>query len=128
MLGIELVKDRTSKEPAPEATLQVCEETRRHGLVASRSGPYRYVIRMCPPLCLSMADLDTWSTASRAASGRRHPHHPISAFDGSLNLNGPRAPAPNDHPSECHRRAIAPFWETVSEQVACATAAFSEMP
>ncbi|TPI63854.1 aspartate aminotransferase family protein [Mesorhizobium sp. B3-1-3] len=58
MLAIELVKDRATKEPAPEATLQVFEETRRQGLVASRSGPYRNVIRMCPPLCLSMADLD----------------------------------------------------------------------
>ncbi|MBN9549871.1 MAG: aspartate aminotransferase family protein [Alphaproteobacteria bacterium] len=58
MLAIELVKDHATKEPAPEATLQVFEETRRQGLVASRSGPYRNVIRMCPPLCLSMADLD----------------------------------------------------------------------
>ncbi|TPI40152.1 aspartate aminotransferase family protein [Mesorhizobium sp. B3-1-6] len=58
MLAIELVKDRATKEPAPEATLQVFEETRRQGLIASRSGPYRNVIRMCPPLCLSMADLD----------------------------------------------------------------------
>ncbi len=58
MLAIELVKDRSTKEPAPEAALQVFEETRRHGLVASRSGPHRNVIRMCPPLCLSMSDLD----------------------------------------------------------------------
>jgi alanine-glyoxylate transaminase/(R)-3-amino-2-methylpropionate-pyruvate transaminase len=58
MLAIELVKDRATKEPAPEATLAIFEETRRNGLVASRSGPYRNVIRMCPPLCLSMADVD----------------------------------------------------------------------
>ncbi|TPK80128.1 aspartate aminotransferase family protein [Mesorhizobium sp. B2-4-13] len=58
MLAIELVKDRATKEPAPEATMKVFEETRRYGLVASRSGPYRNVIRMCPPLCLAMADLD----------------------------------------------------------------------
>ncbi|TPK66821.1 aspartate aminotransferase family protein [Mesorhizobium sp. B2-4-15] len=58
MLAIELVKDQTTKEPAPEATLAIFEESRRNGLVASRSGPYRSVIRMCPPLCLSMADVD----------------------------------------------------------------------
>jgi len=58
MLAIELVKDRTTKEPAPETTLAVFEETRRNGLVASRSGPHRNVIRMCPPLCLSMSDID----------------------------------------------------------------------
>jgi len=57
MLAIELVKDQETKEPAPEATLAVFEETRRNGLVASRSGPYRNVIRMCPPLCLSMTDV-----------------------------------------------------------------------
>jgi alanine-glyoxylate transaminase/(R)-3-amino-2-methylpropionate-pyruvate transaminase len=58
MLAIELVKDRATKEPAPEATAALFEETRRNGLVASRSGPHRNVIRMCPPLCLSMADVD----------------------------------------------------------------------
>jgi alanine-glyoxylate transaminase/(R)-3-amino-2-methylpropionate-pyruvate transaminase len=58
MLAIELVRERTTKEPAPEETLAVFEETRRNGLVASRSGPYRNVIRMCPPLCLAMSDVD----------------------------------------------------------------------
>jgi alanine-glyoxylate transaminase/(R)-3-amino-2-methylpropionate-pyruvate transaminase len=58
MLAIELVKDRATKEPAPEAAMAIFEETRRNGLVASRSGPHRNVIRMCPPLCLSMSDVD----------------------------------------------------------------------
>jgi alanine-glyoxylate transaminase/(R)-3-amino-2-methylpropionate-pyruvate transaminase len=58
MLAVELVKDRATKEPDPETTARVFEETRRHGLIASKSGPYRSVIRMCPPLCLSMSDLE----------------------------------------------------------------------
>jgi alanine-glyoxylate transaminase/(R)-3-amino-2-methylpropionate-pyruvate transaminase len=58
MLAVELVKDRTTKEPAPEAALAVFEAMRYKGLVASRSGPYRNVIRMCPPLCLSLADAE----------------------------------------------------------------------
>jgi alanine-glyoxylate transaminase/(R)-3-amino-2-methylpropionate-pyruvate transaminase len=58
MLAIELVSDRRTKEPAPDIALAVFEETRRNGLVASRSGPHRNVIRMCPPLCLAMADVD----------------------------------------------------------------------
>ncbi len=58
MLAIELVKDRQTKEPAPDEALAVFEASRRNGLVASRSGPYRNVIRMCPPLCLSMKDVD----------------------------------------------------------------------
>ena len=58
MLAIELVKDRNSKEPDPETTLRVFEETRRQGLIASKSGPHRSVIRLCPPLCLAMEDVD----------------------------------------------------------------------
>ncbi len=58
MLAVELVKDRATKEPAPEETLAVFEALRRNGLIASRSGPYRNVIRMCPPLCLSLADAE----------------------------------------------------------------------
>lgn len=58
MLAIELVKDRDTKEPAAETTAAIFEQTRHNGLVASRSGPYRNVIRMCPPLCLSMSDVD----------------------------------------------------------------------
>jgi len=58
MLAIELVKDRRSKEPDPESTARVFERTREHGLIASKSGPYRSVIRMCPPLCLSMDDVE----------------------------------------------------------------------
>ncbi len=58
MLAIELVKDRRTKEPDPETTAAVFEETRKHGLIASKSGPHRSVIRMCPPLCLSMDDVD----------------------------------------------------------------------
>ena len=58
MLAVELVKDRATKEPAPEETLAVFEALRLNGLIASRSGPYRNVIRMCPPLCLSLADAE----------------------------------------------------------------------
>jgi len=58
MMAIELVKDRRTKEPDPETTAAVFEESRKHGLIASKSGPHRSVIRMCPPLCLSMDDVD----------------------------------------------------------------------
>ncbi|MEM7424846.1 MAG: aspartate aminotransferase family protein [Pseudomonadota bacterium] len=58
MLAIEMVKDRRTKEPDPETTAAVFEETRKAGLIASKSGPHRSVIRMCPPLCLSMEDVD----------------------------------------------------------------------
>ena len=58
MQAIELVKDRESKEPAPDETAFVFEQTRKHGLVLSKSGTFRNVLRMVPPLCLSMDDVD----------------------------------------------------------------------
>jgi alanine-glyoxylate transaminase/(R)-3-amino-2-methylpropionate-pyruvate transaminase len=57
MMAIELVKDRATKEPAPEVTAKVFEETRRQGVVVSKSGPNRSILRMVPPLCLSMEDV-----------------------------------------------------------------------
>lgn len=62
MLAIELVKDRATREPDPETTTEVFEASRRHGLVLSKSGPHRSVLRMVPPLCLSMQDVDQVAT------------------------------------------------------------------
>ena len=58
MLAIEMVRDRKTKEADPEVTAGVFEEARRQGLVLSKSGPHRSVLRMVPPLCLSMADVE----------------------------------------------------------------------
>lgn len=57
MIAVELVKDRQSKEPAPEETAVVFEETRFNGLVTSKAGPDRSVLRLVPPLCLSTEDV-----------------------------------------------------------------------
>lgn len=57
MTAIELVTDRSSREPATAETAAVFEETRRQGVVVSKSGPHRSVLRMVPPLCLSMSDI-----------------------------------------------------------------------
>jgi 4-aminobutyrate aminotransferase-like enzyme len=45
MQGIELVKDRTTKEPAPDAVLKVFEETKRQGVLIGKGGLYGNVIR-----------------------------------------------------------------------------------
>ncbi|WP_158967452.1 aspartate aminotransferase family protein [Chachezhania sediminis] len=58
MQAVELVKDRTTKDPAPAETAFVFERTREHGLVLSKSGNDKNILRMVPPLCLSMADVD----------------------------------------------------------------------
>jgi 4-aminobutyrate aminotransferase-like enzyme len=45
MQGVELVKNRETKEPAPEALLKVFEETKRRGVLIGKGGLYGNVIR-----------------------------------------------------------------------------------
>ncbi len=59
MQAIELVKDRGTKEPSPEHTAFVFERTREHGLILSKSGTFKNVLRMVPPLCLQMDDVQS---------------------------------------------------------------------
>lgn len=63
MQAIELVKDRETREPAPSETAYVFERTRERGLVLSKSGNFKNVLRMVPPLCLSMQDVEPVLTA-----------------------------------------------------------------
>jgi alanine-glyoxylate transaminase / (R)-3-amino-2-methylpropionate-pyruvate transaminase len=58
MLAIEMVKDRKTKEPDAAVTAAVFEKCRDQGLILSKSGPNRSVLRMVPPMCLSMDDVE----------------------------------------------------------------------
>ena len=58
MLAIEMVKDRSTKEPDTETTAAVFEATRDSGLILSKSGAFRSCLRMVPPMCLSMGDVE----------------------------------------------------------------------
>jgi alanine-glyoxylate transaminase/(R)-3-amino-2-methylpropionate-pyruvate transaminase len=57
MLAIELVTDRKSKTPAAAATADIFEKTREHGLVMSKSGADRNILRMVPPMCIQENDV-----------------------------------------------------------------------
>ncbi len=59
MLAIELVKDRKTKEPAPEIAADIFEKTRDNGLVMSKSGANRNILRMVPPMCIEEKDVAT---------------------------------------------------------------------
>jgi len=58
MQGLELVKDRKTKEPAPEALAQLLERTRENGLLMGKGGLYGNVVRLSPMLNISKADVD----------------------------------------------------------------------
>jgi 4-aminobutyrate aminotransferase len=58
MQGLELVKDRKTKEPAPEALAQLLERTRENGLLIGKGGLYGNVVRLSPMLNIAKADID----------------------------------------------------------------------
>jgi len=63
MLAIELVTDRRSKTPATKETADIFEKTRENGLVVSKSGTDRNILRMVPPMCIQESDVDTMENA-----------------------------------------------------------------
>lgn len=63
MVAMELVKDRKTKEPATEVTAEIFEASRENGLVMSKSGAYKNVLRIVPPLCISHDDVGRFADA-----------------------------------------------------------------
>jgi alanine-glyoxylate transaminase/(R)-3-amino-2-methylpropionate-pyruvate transaminase len=58
LLGIELVRDRTTKEPAKVECAQVLESCRELGLLLGKGGLHGQTIRFSPPMCINQADAD----------------------------------------------------------------------
>jgi 4-aminobutyrate aminotransferase-like enzyme len=56
--GIELVKDRKTKEPAPQETNRVMDEAKNRGLLIGKGGLYANVLRTSPPLNIGKADVN----------------------------------------------------------------------
>jgi diaminobutyrate-2-oxoglutarate transaminase len=53
MFGVEFVKDKASREPAPEFASQVRTACHRRGLVHEIGGHYANVARFLPPLVVT---------------------------------------------------------------------------
>jgi len=58
MQGVELVKDRQSKEPASAEVGFLFEETRKRGLLIGKGGLYSNVLRIAPPLTASKENVE----------------------------------------------------------------------
>src|SRR6202167_3652432 len=61
MQAIELVEDRDSRAPAPEATAALMEAARENRLLIGKGGLYGNVIRISPPLNISKSDVDDFA-------------------------------------------------------------------
>ena len=58
MLGVELVRDQGTKEPATKEILTVMEVSREKGLLIGKGGLDNNVIRLQPPLALTAEQID----------------------------------------------------------------------
>jgi 4-aminobutyrate aminotransferase len=58
MQGLELVKDRKTKEPAPAAVNALLEACKREGLLIGKGGLYGNAVRLAPPVIVSERDVD----------------------------------------------------------------------
>ena len=58
MLGVELVKDRRTREPAKQECAAVFEKARDLGLLIGKGGLWGNTLRIKPPMCITIADAD----------------------------------------------------------------------
>jgi alanine-glyoxylate transaminase/(R)-3-amino-2-methylpropionate-pyruvate transaminase len=58
MLGMELVRDRGTKEPAKAETLELIERCREMGVLFGKGGIDGNVVRIKPPMCITADDAD----------------------------------------------------------------------
>jgi len=72
MMGVELVRDRATREPADRETTRVHQLLREEGLIVGHSGFYKNVLRICPPLVIAESDVETFAGAFERAFERLH--------------------------------------------------------
>jgi alanine-glyoxylate transaminase / (R)-3-amino-2-methylpropionate-pyruvate transaminase len=58
MLGVELVRDRMTKEPANTETSDVLERCKERGLLLGKGGLFGNVLRIKPPMCITKDDAE----------------------------------------------------------------------
>jgi alanine-glyoxylate transaminase/(R)-3-amino-2-methylpropionate-pyruvate transaminase len=58
MLGVELVRDRKTKEPATTDAADVLELSKDRGLIIGKGGLFGNTLRIKPPMCITKDDAD----------------------------------------------------------------------
>ena len=56
VMGVELVRDKATKEPAPDLTLKLIDRAAHNGLLIGSVGIFGNVIRVAPPLVITEAE------------------------------------------------------------------------
>ncbi|MEV7283232.1 aminotransferase [Streptomyces sp. NPDC093252] len=62
-LGVELVRDRATREPAAEETAAICERLRELGVIVQPTSDRQCVLKIKPPLCLTPDSADRFVAA-----------------------------------------------------------------
>jgi 4-aminobutyrate aminotransferase-like enzyme len=57
-LGVELVRDRETLEPAASEATTIVNRMRADGILVGTDGPYHNVIKIRPPMPFDLADAD----------------------------------------------------------------------
>ena len=58
MNGVEIVKDKRTKEPAPTEALKVCYSAWKRGLLFITVGTHSNVFEITPPLIITREEID----------------------------------------------------------------------
>jgi 4-aminobutyrate aminotransferase-like enzyme/Ser/Thr protein kinase RdoA (MazF antagonist)/murein DD-endopeptidase MepM/ murein hydrolase activator NlpD len=69
-LGVELVKDRATLEPATEESGLIANDMRDHGVLISTDGPFDNVLKIKPPMVFGLREADILADALEAALSR----------------------------------------------------------
>ena len=74
MIGIELVKDPSTKKPAPDLAQEVKKEMLRKGYVVGVGGIFKNVVRLQPPLIISEDEAEKATSDLIASMKQASPH------------------------------------------------------
>ncbi|MFC8508073.1 aminotransferase [Streptomyces sp. NPDC057411] len=81
-LGLELVRDRVSLEPATEETAELCDRMLDLGVIVQPTGDHLNILKIKPPLCVDTAAADFFADMLALALAQLG-HGPASAPSGA---------------------------------------------
>ncbi|TWV45981.1 aminotransferase [Streptomyces misionensis] len=73
-LGLELVRDRTTLEPATEETAELCDRMLDLGVIVQPTGDHLNILKIKPPLCIDSAAADFFADTLDLALVQLHGH------------------------------------------------------